>query len=88
MASHAKKAQTKIWSQALRKAALEYAEGNRGPRKIEVAARAVVRKLIDGEMAAVREFGDRIDGKLATPIVGEDNGPISVTLRVFGNAAK
>ena len=75
----------KIWATALRRASLERTKGQ---RHIDIAAKAMVKRAMDGDSSVFREYGDRIDGKVPTPLVGEDNGPISVTLRVFGNAAK
>ncbi len=51
-----------IWADALRRAALRYAEGKTGPKAIEIMADRVVSAVIGGDMAAAREFGNRIDG--------------------------
>jgi hypothetical protein len=86
MASRPKQAlPNRIWSDALRKAALEYAEGKKGPRKIELAARAVVAKLMEGDPATAREFGDRIDGKVPQAITGANDGPIQVNIVKHAN---
>lgn len=53
----------KVWADALRRVGLEYAEGKAGPKKIEVMARKLVDAGMAGDMAAAREFGDRLDGK-------------------------
>jgi hypothetical protein len=52
------------------------------------ALRAIARKLIEaateGKMDAIKELGDRIDGKVPQGIVGgdEDDNPITVITRV------
>lgn len=58
----------KLWREALRKAALEMAEGKRGPKKLEMAARKVVDAAVAGDMQAARELGDRLDGRAAQTI--------------------
>lgn len=70
----------KLWRDAIRKAALEQAEGKRGPKKLEMAARALVRAAISGDVSAAREMGDRLDGKVPQALVGgdEDSAPIRV----------
>ncbi len=72
----------KRWEIALRRASLEYANGKSGPRNIDVAARAVVQSIKDGKMAAVSEFGDRLDGKVAQALTGADDGPIRIIARI------
>jgi len=69
----------KIWADALRKAALDFETGTK-TRRIELAAKSVVRKLIEGEMTAVREFGDRIDGKVPQALTDAAGGPITVKI--------
>lgn len=51
-----------IWKDALRRAAMRHLEGKTGPKAIEAMADKVVAAVIDGDMAAAREFGNRIDG--------------------------
>ena len=86
MGSQAKKAPSgpfadKLWRDAIRKAALEQAEGKRGPKKLELAARALVNAAITGDVSAAKEMGDRLDGKVPQAHVGgdPDSQPIRVT---------
>lgn len=51
-----------IWKDALRRAAMRHLEGKTGPKAIEAMADRVVSAVIAGDMAAAREFGNRIDG--------------------------
>jgi hypothetical protein len=73
LGSQAKKAPSgpfadKLWRDAIRKAALEQAEGKRGPKKLELAARALVNAAITGDVSAAKEMGDRLDGKATQQI--------------------
>lgn len=76
----------RIWSIALRRAALKNVEGQKGLKRIDAAAEAVVKAMIGGDISASKEFGDRMEGKPAQAITGEDGGPISVTIRKFSDA--
>lgn len=57
----------KIWRNAIRKVALDVATKG-GPKKIELAARALVDAAVSGDLAAIRELGDRMDGRPAQTI--------------------
>ncbi len=48
-------------------------------KKLRAAAEALVAKAIEGDTTALRELGDRIDGKVPQAIVGADNGPVQIT---------
>ena len=47
----------------------------------EIATK-LIEKALDGDMAAIKEIGDRIDGKPAQEIMGEDGGPIQAAITV------
>lgn len=47
-------------------------------KKLRAAAEALVDRAISGDTSALRELGDRIDGKVPQGIVGADGGPIEV----------
>ncbi len=53
----------RTWSDALRKASLEYHEGKAGPKKIEMMARKLIDAVLAGDVSAAKEYGDRIEGK-------------------------
>ena len=44
-------------------------------KALRIVARKVVSLALAGDMAAVKEIGDRLDGKPAQTVVGEDGGP-------------
>ena len=56
---------TAAWTTALRREAFAtIANGpDRGRRKIELIARAVVRAAMDGDLHAAKEVGDRLEGR-------------------------
>lgn len=69
----------KIWADAVRRAVMrrmEEAEGQ--PQKIERLADKVVDMGLDGDVSALKEIGDRLDGKpvAQSQISGPDGGPI------------
>ncbi len=47
---------------------MEVAEGKRGPKKLEMAARKLVDVAMTGDVSAMREMGDRLDGKATQAI--------------------
>jgi hypothetical protein len=62
-------AKAKIWSDALRK---EIVQGDNLPK----LARALIMKAIDGDVSAIKEIGDRLEGKAAQAITGADGAPL------------
>jgi hypothetical protein len=71
----------RLWRDALRKVAQEYAEGDCGPKKIEIVAKRLVEAAMNGDISAAKEFGDRLDGKpqQALEHTGGDGGPLVVS---------
>lgn len=68
--SNAKRA--KIWSDAIRKALA----GDKG--SINRIAQALIRKAEDGDLQAIKEIGDRLEGKPMQPVGGDQENPVSV----------
>ena len=69
----------KWWSDAIKLAITETLEGDAcGRTKLRAAADALVAKALDGDVTALKEIGDRLDGKAQQAIVGgdEDSPPI------------
>jgi hypothetical protein len=56
------RATEKIWRDALLKAVKDKAEKG-GGRKLEMVAKALVDAACEGDIQAIKELGDRIDGK-------------------------
>lgn len=44
-------------------------------QRLELLADALVEKGLDGDVAAIREIGDRLDGKATQPISGDEDAP-------------
>jgi ribosomal protein L17 len=70
----------RIWRDTLRRALL--AEDAKNLRAI---ADALVTKATEGDVAAIREIGDRLDGKAVQSVEmgGVDGGPIKARLEVI-----
>jgi len=59
----------RIWREAIRKAVLRD-----NPPKIHALADKIVEKALDGDVAAMKEIGDRLDGKSTQAIDYTGNG--------------
>lgn len=54
-----------------------------GRDKLRAVADALVKKAVEGDVPAIREIADRLDGKVPQGIVGDDNGdPIRVISKI------
>lgn len=74
----------KLWRDAIHLALKRPHEDDpEGRKKLVVAAEALVNAAIAGDVAAMREIGDRIDGKPAQAITGEDGGALIVKIMKF-----
>ena len=63
------------WSEKKFRDALNLAvteEGPGGVRKIRMIADKLVEAALNGEVQAIKEIGDRLDGKPAQSIIGDD----------------
>lgn len=68
----------KIWSDALRKAVID-----KDHKKLRKIANVLVQKALDGDMAALKELGDRLEGKPIQAIEGTgDDGELALTLKI------
>lgn len=78
----------KIWADAVRRAVMRRLENEEGkPQKIERLADKLVELALDGETVALKEIGDRLDGKpkQAVEASGPDGTDIPVAVKVtFG----
>lgn len=71
------------WAEAVRKAAYAIQEDDPDKRRrLEMLADALVLKAQSGDVSALKEVGDRIDGKVPQAVIGgdEDDAPIQVAL--------
>lgn len=75
----------KPWRDALRLTALQKLDDDRkGRNKLEAAAIALFVQAIAGDVPALKEIGDRLDGKVPQALVGggEDDNPVRVITEV------
>jgi hypothetical protein len=71
----------KIWSDAVRRAVLRRLENEEGkPQKIERLADKVVDMALDGDMSAVNEVANRLDGRPKVSADIEHSGGIVINL--------
>jgi len=73
----------KVWREALQRALNKRVNpaDEESPRRLEAIAEAVVDAAMQGDMQAIREIGERIDGKAAQQLVhvgDEDGGPVNM----------
>ena len=50
-------------------------------KRIHNVAEALFKKAEDGDIAAIRELGDRIDGKAEQTITGDSDQPITIIVK-------
>lgn len=69
-------AKAKVWHAAIMRA-LERREQSRtdGRKEIDALADELIKLVAAGDLAALKEFGDRLDGKPAQAIVGDPELP-------------
>jgi len=72
------KGKDKPWADALRLAA--FREDEEGKRRLLKIAEQCVLAAENGDMPAIKEIGDRLDGKPAQAIIGgdEDDPPVAI----------
>lgn len=61
-------AKAKVWSDAIRLEAMKTG-------KIQKAAQKLVDMAVEGDMAAIKELGDRLEGKAVQSIAGDPDRP-------------
>lgn len=65
--------ENRLWGETIRRAVTQH-----NGKKLRDLADQLIKKAEEGDIQALRELGDRIDGKPAQAIVGPDNGPLQV----------
>lgn len=65
----------RLWADTIRRAVMQ---GDAA--RLRVIAEKLLEKAAEGDMAAIKELGDRLDGRAAQQVqlTGEDGGPIQV----------
>lgn len=56
------------------------------PEKLRKIADKLIEKAAEGDMAAIKELGDRLDGKASqqVQVTGGDDGPLQVQIVRYG----
>lgn len=70
------KTKEKPFLEALRIALAEAGPDHKALRRI---AYALIEKAAGGDIQAVKEIADRLDGKVPQSVTGENDGPIKIT---------
>lgn len=65
--------ENRLWGDTLRRVITQ-----ENSKRLRLVAESLVNKAIDGDVQAIKEIGDRIDGKVPQGIVGADGGPLQV----------
>lgn len=64
---------------------IELAAAGEDQKELRAIAQALISKAIAGDIQAIKEFGDRLDGKVAQAIIGDDEAdPVSVRTIITG----
>lgn len=69
----------KSFANMLNVAIKEAAEG--GGTKLRAVADALIDKAISGDVQAIKEIADRLDGKVPQAVVGDEDQPVGLVIR-------
>ena len=58
------------------------AAGKDSPHELDVIAAKCVAMALDGDLAAMKEIGNRLDGKPVATVVGDSDKPHELVIRV------
>lgn len=73
----------KLWQDAIKRAVKRREQDD--PQALERLADSLIKQVEQGDIAAIKEFGDRMDGKVAQAIIGDDDAdPVSVRQIITG----
>jgi hypothetical protein len=54
-------------------------------KRLRLVARKLVDKAVEGDVTAIKEINDRVDGKAPQAIVGDEDSPLTVIIRKFAD---
>lgn len=72
-------AKAKPFKDALRMELAALGEDSKALREV---AKRLIAEAMNGEQWAVKELADRIDGKVPTPIAGDEDNPLTLITKV------
>tara|TARA_R110000822_G_scaffold210034_1_gene345911 strand:+ start:258 stop:473 length:216 start_codon:yes stop_codon:yes gene_type:complete len=58
----------------------------KGKTKLDKIAAALVDEAVNGDVPAIKEIGDRLDGKVPQAVTGEGGGPIAMAIQWLPSA--
>lgn len=70
-----------MWSAAIQRA-LEKRGGGDKVKALDELAEKLLVNCDSGDLAALKELGDRIDGKPAQSIIGDEENPLNIIQRI------
>lgn len=74
-------AKAKVWTAAIERALAKRSALER-KEAIEEIANALIDKCLDGDMTAIREFGDRMEGRPTQTVAGDPENPLTIINKV------
>ena len=75
----------RIWAAAIERALERRKPANERVKAIDELADALLNKCADGDLQALKELGDRLDGKPAQVVSGVDGGPLTIQIVRFAD---
>ena len=66
----------RAWGKVVKKLAIQ-----EDAKRLHNVAQALFRKAEDGDISAIKELGDRIDGKAQQEITGNSDQPITIVVK-------
>ncbi len=73
----------KLWRDALLRAVKRRAKGKGASQRLELIADKCVEGALDGDMQAIKEIGDRLDGKPTQAIAGDPEQPHRLVVEII-----
>jgi hypothetical protein len=70
----------KAWRDAIRVAVLRAHKDPKKGKKLAALADALVDAGLDGDVPALKEIGDRLDGRVPQAITGDGGGPVAMAI--------
>ena len=73
----------KLWRDALLRAVKRRAKGKGASQRLELIADKCVEGALDGDMQAIKEIGDRLDGKPTQAIAADPEQPNRLVVEII-----
>ena len=74
----------KRWNDAIERALANRSRA-KGIEALDELAEVLLQKVQEGDVSAIRELGDRLDGKPTQAITGADGGPLTIEVIKFAD---